>query len=51
MPDSIKKEQFELEETFMATAVGQANILRKIGKNDAFTYSHEVRYEVNGEKI
>jgi CYTH domain-containing protein len=31
--------------------VGQANILRKVGKNDAFTYSHEMRYEINGEKI
>ena len=35
----------------MTTQVGQANILRKVGKNDAFTYSHEMRYEVNGEKI
>ena len=31
--------------------MGQANILRKVGKNDAFTYSHEMRYEINGEKI
>jgi len=22
-----------------------------VGKNDAFTYSHEMRYEINGEKI
>lgn len=51
MPVGIKKESFDLEETFITTQVGQANILRKIGKNDAFTYSHEIRYEVNGEKI
>lgn len=51
MPAGIKKESFDLEETFMTTKVGQANILRKIGKNDAFTYSHEMRYEVNGEKV
>lgn len=51
VPDGIKKESFQLEETFIVTQVGQANILRKIGKNDAFTYSHEMRYEINGEKI
>ena len=48
IPPSVKKETFQLEETFMTTQVGQANILRKVGKNDAFTYSHEMRYEVNG---
>jgi hypothetical protein len=51
VPTGVKKETFQLEETFMTTQVGQANILRKVGKNDAFTYSHEMRYEVNGEKI
>ena len=51
VPAGVKKESFQLEETFMTTKVGQANILRKVGKNDAFTYSHEMRYEINGEKI
>lgn len=51
VPAGVKKESFQLEETFIATQVGEANILRKIGKNDAFTYSHEMRYEINGEKI
>lgn len=51
VPENIKMESFSLEETFIMTTVGQANILRKIGKNDAFTYSHEMRYEISGEKI
>lgn len=51
VPNGVKKESFQLEETFIATKVGTANILRKVGKNDAFTYSHEMRYEINGEKI
>ena len=51
MPNGVKKETFQLEETFLNTQVGDANILRKVGKNDAFTYSHEMRYEINGEKI
>jgi len=40
-----------LEETFICTAVGEANMLRKVGKNDSYTYSHEMRYEIQGEKI
>ena len=51
VPNGVKKETFQLEETFLNTQVGDANILRKVGKNDAFTYSHEMRYEINGEKI
>ena len=26
-------------------------MLRKVGKNDSFTYSHEMRYDIKGEKI
>ena len=51
VPCGVKKEHFQLEETFITTRVGQANILRKVGKNGAFTYSHEMRYEIKGEKI
>lgn len=51
VPAGVKKETFQIEETFMTTQVGTANILRKVGKNDAFTYSHEMRYEISGEKI
>ena len=39
VPQGVKVETFQLEETFITTTLGQANILRKIGKNDAFTYS------------
>jgi len=51
IPNHIKLESFSIEEIFILTPVGQANILRKVGKNDAFTYSHEMRYEISGEKI
>ena len=51
VPHGVKVETFQLEETFITTAIGQANILRKVGKNDAFTYSQEMRYEIKGEKI
>lgn len=53
MPEGveIKPEVFVLEETFIRTVVGESNLLRKVGKNDSFTYSHEVRYDINGEKI
>lgn len=51
LPQGVKKESFQLEETFITTQVGNANFLRKVGKNDAFTYSHEMRYEIKGEKI
>lgn len=53
MPEGveIKPEVFVLEETFIKTVVGESNLLRKVGKNDSFTYSHEVRYDINGEKI
>jgi hypothetical protein len=51
LPDTIKKEIFTMEEIFIKTSVGDSNVLRKVGKNDSFTYSHEMRYEINGEKI
>jgi len=51
MPSTIKKETFNSEEIFIKTSVGESNVLRKLGKNDSFTYSHEMRYEFNGEKI
>jgi len=51
MPSNIKKETFTMEEIFIKTTVGTSNVLRKLGKNDSFTYSHEMRYEINGEHI
>jgi len=51
LPHGVKREHFELEETFLWKTIGESNSLRKLGKNDSFTYSHEMRYSVNGEKI
>ena len=51
MPDASALEVFSLEETFIINTVGESNLLRKLGKNDSFTYSHEMRYDINGEKI
>jgi hypothetical protein len=47
----IKKEHFEVEETFLWKTVGESNSVKKLGKNDSFTYSHEMRYDIAGEKI
>jgi len=44
-PKNVKKEIFQVEETFlMATRDQVENFIRKIGKNDSFNYSHEIRY-------
>lgn len=51
VPQGTKLEIFSLEETFIKTVQIESNQLRKIGKNDSYTYSHEMRYEINGEKI
>lgn len=51
LDNSIKKEHFEVEETFLWKTVGESNFLQKIGKNDAFTYCHGMRYEIAGEKV
>lgn len=51
VPAYVKKEHFELEETYLLNNVSDSNKLCKIGKNDSFTYSHEIRYTMAGEKI
>lgn len=51
LPHGVKREYFELEETFLWKTIGESNSLRKLGKNDSFTYSHEMRYSVKGEKV
>lgn len=41
-----------MEETFLiATGDQVENFVRKIGKNDSFTYSHEIRFYQNNERI
>ena len=52
LPEGIKREVFEIEEIFLATKAGaESNAIRKIGKNDSYTYSHEMKYDIQGEKI
>jgi hypothetical protein len=43
-PKDFKKECFSVEETFLMQTQGQTEALvRKIGKNDSYTYNNEVR--------
>lgn len=51
MPADSRLEVFTLEETFIKTVKVESNILRKLGKNDSYTYSHEMRYDISGEKV
>lgn len=45
-----KVEVFQVEQTFLKSSVGES-ILHKVGKNDSFTCSHEMRYNIKGENI
>jgi hypothetical protein len=47
----IKVETFQIEESFLQTDYGDSNVLHKVGKNDAYTYSLEMRLTLKGEKI
>jgi hypothetical protein len=51
LPSGIRKEHFDLEETYITTSVSDSNRLIKLGKNDSYNYSQEIRYEIAGEKI
>lgn len=56
VPKHIKKEFFQLDETFLTVnnedeSEDCVNIIKKIGKNDSFIYSNEIRYVKNNEKI
>lgn len=54
VPKNIKREFFQLDETFLLTSSNtplDINLLRKIGKNDAFIYSNEVSFVQNNERI
>lgn len=45
LPKNVKKEFFQLEETFLiATGDQVENFIRKVGKNDSFNYNHEIRF-------
>jgi hypothetical protein len=53
MPTKVKKEYFNIEETFLTFTADEQidNVARKIGKNDSFIYYHETRLMQNQEKI
>ena len=52
LPSKVKTECFQIEEVFLvATGDMVENFLRKAGKNDSFTYSHEMRSYQAGERI
>ena len=54
VPKNIKREFFQLDETFLLTNSNtpyNINLLRMIGKNDAFIYSNEVSFVQNNERI
>lgn len=54
MPTNIRREFFQIDETFLVTSNQQlvdSNIVRKVGKNDAYVYQNEVKFIYDGEKI
>ena len=54
VPKNIKREFFQLDETYLLTNKStpfDINLIRKVGKNDAFIYSNELRFIQNGENI
>jgi len=51
-PATVKKEVFQSEETFLAaTKESTENFIRKVGKNDSYIYTHEVRTYMRQERI
>jgi acetylglutamate kinase len=53
VPRNVKKEYFNIEETFLLINVEDQidNVVRKIGKNDSFIYYHETKVMQNRERI
>ena len=50
----LKKEFFQLDETFLLVGNNEfmdSNIVQKLGKNDSFIYSNEIRFIQNNEHI
>jgi len=51
-PDKVKKEVFNVLETFLASTNDTTEaFVRKVGKNDSFIYTHEVRTFVEEQRI
>ena len=52
VPQNIKKEVFQAEDTFLASTKGHTEaFIQKYGKNDSYVYKHEVRVYENNERI
>ena len=52
VPGKVKKEVFEIVETYLNPTKGNSEVfVRKIGKNDSYVYNHEVRLYQNNERI
>lgn len=52
LPKNVKKEFFQIEETFLVATGDQVeNFVRKVGKNDSFNYNHEIRFYQNVQRI
>ena len=52
LPKGVKKEYFNMEETFLTATGDQVeNFIRKVGKNDSYNYNHEIRFYQNNERI
>ena len=49
LPAGVKKEQSQLEETFLIFTSGDQyeNVVRKVGKNDSLIYTNETKFIVN----
>jgi len=53
-PKNIKKEVFTVEETYLHKTSEKDQIedfITKVGKNDSFVYTHEVRLYKNGQRV
>ena len=51
-PGKVKKEVFNVSETFLtSTGKNTEAFVRKVGKNDSFIYTHEVRTFVDKQRI
>jgi hypothetical protein len=48
----VKKEVFTVEETYLKETQDQIEaFMQKVGKNDSFVYTHEVRLYKNGQRL
>ena len=53
VPQNVRLVFFRIEEVYLMTSkqLVHSSLVRKIGNNDSFVYSNEVRFIINGESI